>query len=418
MLNDEYAIRIPHSEFSIPHSMNTGIYLHVPFCRARCSYCDFNTYVGLDDLFEPYTRALEREIKLCVKDKEMRRWGDEEMVTSSPPHLLTSSPQQAHTIFFGGGTPSLLSPSQLGRLIRACRETFDMPADAEITAECNPGTVTLDYLRELRAHGVNRLSFGAQSAQPDELKLLGREHDWHQVEAAIRNARDAGFTNLNFDLIFGLPWQSTDSWKSTVKAALELEPDHISLYALTIEVGTPMYDWTRRGEVPFPDPDAAADMYDHAEEAMGSAGFDHYEISNWCKPGRECAHNLIYWRNESYLGLGAGAHGSTVNRRRWNVKRPADYISRIERGESVELNHEDIDERTSRGETMMLGLRLLNEGVTQARFAERYGAPAAHFYAEELNEAAGKGLLEITPERIRLTEKGRFVSNQALKLFV
>jgi oxygen-independent coproporphyrinogen-3 oxidase len=377
--------------------MNTGLYLHVPFCRARCSYCDFNTYVGLDDLFEPYTRALEKEI--CIATSSL-------------------SPQQAHTIFFGGGTPSLLSPAQLGRLIQACRETFDMPADAEITAECNPGTVTLDYLRELRVHGVNRLSFGAQSAQPDELKLLGREHDWHQVETAIKNARDAGFGNLNFDLIFGLPWQSLDSWKHTVKAALALEPDHISLYALTIEVGTPMYDWTRRGEVPFPDPDLAADMYDHAEEAMGGAGFDHYEISNWCKPGRECAHNLIYWRNEPYFGLGAGAHGSTVHRRRWNVKRPADYIGRIERGESVEMNHEDIDERTSRGETMMLGLRLLNEGVSQARFAERYGAPPAHFYARELDEAVSKGLLEVTSDRICLTEQGRFVSNQALKLFV
>lgn len=398
--------------------MNTGLYLHVPFCRSRCSYCDFNTYVGLDDLFEPYTRALEQEIRLCTGESEKGKGGEGATRSLSP--LLTFSPslQKAHTIFFGGGTPSLLSPAQLGRLIRACRDTFDMPADAEITAECNPGTVTLDYLRELRAAGVNRLSFGAQSAQPDELKLLGREHDWSQVETAIHNARDAGFDNLNFDLIFGLPWQSLDSWRSTMQAALALDPDHISLYALTIEVGTPMYDWTRRGEVPFPDPDAAADMYDHAEEAMGSAGFDHYEISNWCKSGRECDHNLIYWRNEPYYGLGAGAHGSTITRRRWNVKRPADYVSRIDRGESVEMNHEDIDERTSRGETMMLGLRLLNEGVNVSRFAERYGAPPAHFYARELDEAVSKRLIEITPERICLTEQGRFVSNQALKLFV
>lgn len=390
--------------------MNTGLYLHVPFCRARCSYCDFNTYVGLEDQFESYTRALEQEIRLsAIESEKASKWEGER---------ITPSSQQANTLFFGGGTPSLLSPAQLGRLIDACRETFDMPADAEITAECNPGTVTLDYLRELRRRGVNRLSFGAQSANPDELKLLGREHDWQQVERAIHNARDAGFTNLNFDLIFGLPWQSLDSWQRTVEAALALDPDHISLYALTIEVGTPMYDWTRRGEVPFPDPDLAADMYDHAEVAMAGAGFEHYEISNWCKPGHECAHNLIYWRNEPYYGLGAGAHGSTVTRRRWNVKRPAEYIARIERGESVEMNHEDIDARTSRGETMMLGLRLLNEGVSQARFAERYGAPASRFYPNELDEAASKGLIEVTTERIRLTEKGRFVSNQALKLFV
>jgi oxygen-independent coproporphyrinogen-3 oxidase len=398
--------------------MNTGIYLHIPFCRARCSYCDFNTYVGLDDLFEPYTRALEQEIRLCTREGEKVGKWEGEMRSLSPLLPFSPSPQKAHTIFFGGGTPSLLTPAQLGRLIQACRETFDMPADAEITAECNPGTVTLDYLRDLREQGVNRLSFGAQSAHPDELKLLGREHDWHQVEVAIRNARDAGFDNLNFDLIFGLPWQSLDSWKSTVKAALSLDPEHISLYALTIEAGTPMHDWTRRGEVPFPDPDLAADMYDHAEEAMGGAGFEHYEISNWCKPGRECAHNLIYWRNEPYFGLGAGAHGSSINRRQWNVKRPADYIGRMQRGEPVELNHEDIDARTSRGETMMLGLRLLGEGVSLAGFAARYGATPAQFYEKELLEAASKGLLEITPERIRLTEQGRFVSNQALKLFV
>jgi oxygen-independent coproporphyrinogen-3 oxidase len=179
-----------------------------------------------------------------------------------------------------------------------------------------------------------------------------------------------------------------------------------------------MYDWTRRGEVPFPDPDLAADMYDHAEEALGAAGYDHYEISNWCKPGHECQHNLIYWRNEPYYGLGAGAHGSTIARRRWNVRRPADYIGRIERGETIEMNGENIDERTSRGETMMLGLRLLDEGVPHARFAERYGRPMAAFYPRELDEGVAKGLIEITDERVRLTERGRFVSNQVMKLFV
>jgi oxygen-independent coproporphyrinogen-3 oxidase len=270
----------------------------------------------------------------------------------------------------------------------------------------------------LRAQGVNRLSFGAQSAHPDELKLLGREHDWAAVESALRSAHDAGFDNVNLDLIFGLPYQSLDSWRSTVSEALALDPDHISLYALTIESGTPMYDWTRRGEVPFPDPDLAADMYDHAEQVMGKAGYDHYEISNWCKPGRECRHNLIYWRNEPYYGLGAGAHGSTITRRRWNVRRPADYIGRIERGESAEMNSEDIDERTSRGETMMLGLRLLNEGIEHARFAARYSAPMTQLYARELDEGVAKGLIEVDDERVKLTERGRFVSNQVMKLFV
>ncbi len=381
--------------------MNTGIYLHIPFCRARCSYCDFNTYVGLDALFAPYVDALRREI--------LAEGGVGEAKDERAP---------ADTIFFGGGTPSLLHPDQLGSLIRACREAFNLPERCEITVECNPGTVSVDYLCALRAEGVNRLSFGAQSAHSDELRLLGREHGWDEVRAAIAAARAAGFDNVNLDLIFGLPNQSLRSWQQTVAAALELDPDHISLYALTIEVGTPMHDWTRRGEVPLPDPDLAADMYEFAEHALGQAGFEHYEISNWCKPGRACAHNLIYWRNEPYYGFGAGAHGSTIRRRYWKVRRPADYIARIAQGAPVELGSEEIDEATSRGETMMLGLRLLREGVDQARFAERYGAPVAHFYARALEQGVARGLLEVTDERIRLTARGRFVSNQAMRLFL
>ncbi len=387
--------------------MQTGIYLHVPFCRSRCTYCDFNTYVGMEDLYVAYATALESEIRQAL-----------------PIGLMGDTPHQAATIFFGGGTPSLLSPQQLGQLITACRETTDLPDDAEITVECNPGTVTLDYLRELRAQGVNRLSFGAQSADPGELKLLGREHSWDQVATAIEAARAAGFDNLNFDLIFGLPYQSLGSWQRTLAAAKALAPNHISLYALTIEQGTPMYDWTRRGDVPFPDPDVAADMYDAAEETLGALGYVHYEISNWCLPGRECAHNLIYWRNEPYYGLGAGAHSSSINRRWWKVRRPAEYIARAKRmvnGEPntvLEMGSEMIEPAVSRGETMMLGLRLLHEGIEQARFAQRYGTPIAHFFADALAEAEAKGLITIDVERICLTQRGRFLSNQVMKLFL
>jgi oxygen-independent coproporphyrinogen-3 oxidase len=375
--------------------VHTGVYLHIPFCRARCSYCDFNTYVGLEALFEPYVNALLREIALT---------GD--------------ASAQAHTVFFGGGTPSLLSPAQISRLIRACQERFHLPADAEITVECNPGTTDQDYLLALRAAGVNRLSFGAQSANPDELQLLGRDHGWAAVEAAIADARAAGFDNVNLDLIFGLPNQSLAAWQRTLRAALDLAPDHISIYALTIEVSTPMHDWTRRGVLPLPDPDLAADMYEWAEQTLAAAGYEHYEISNWCKPGRACAHNLIYWRNEPYFGLGAGAHGSTIYRRRWNVKRPADYIARLNSGQSPEAGGEDLDEATARSETIMLGLRLLIEGVDQARFAKRHGAPVEHFYADALARGVELGLLEVTAERIRLTARGRFVSNQAMQLFL
>ncbi len=373
--------------------MNTGVYLHIPFCSARCTYCDFNTYVGLEALFEPYVRALLREFAR---------------------HPET----EAHTLFFGGGTPSLLRPEQIGDLIEAARRAFHLPIDAEITMECNPGTVNVAYLRAVRGWGVNRLSFGAQSAIPAELKLLGREHDWRSVEAAVQAARDAGFDNVNLDLIFGLPDQSLQDWQHTLRTALALAPDHISLYALSIEPGTPLHDQVRRGRLPQPDPDQAADMYDMAEAVLEAAGFEHYEISNWCRPGKPCRHNLIYWRNEPYVGLGAGAHGFDLRRRYWRVRRPAEYIARVERNQPTEAGEEHISDALSRGETMMLGLRLLREGVSRTRFQTRYGAPIEAFYAAELDEGVRRGLLEVTDACVRLTPRGRFVSNQVMHLFL
>lgn len=386
-----------------------GLYLHIPFCRSRCSYCDFNTWVGMEDLYDRYVQALCREIRAAGQSLHLAA-----LSSTSPP----SARLRAATIFFGGGTPSILRPAQLGEAIRACRETFDLPDDAEITVECNPGTIDLSYLRALKAEGANRLSFGAQSADPAELQLLGREHGFADVIAAVEASRAAGFDNVSFDLIFGLPHQSLDTWRRTLNAALPLQPDHISLYALTIERGTPLHDQTRRGDLPYPDPDAAADMYDLAEDMLGAAGYIHYEISNWRRPGRECAHNLIYWRNEPYFGFGPGAHSSSIRRRWWNVRRPAEYIARIERGESVEMGNEDIDERASRGETMVMGLRLLQEGVTYARFAQRHGVEMREVFGEQLRAGQEKGLLELLPDRVRLTRKGRFLSNQVMATFV
>lgn len=378
-----------------------GLYVHIPFCRHRCNYCDFNTYVGLHDLYEPYVRALQLEI---VHRAEARPAG--------------TIPAESTTLFFGGGTPSLLNPGWLGDVIRTCRSSFGLKQQSEVTVECNPGTVDEAYLSALREQGVNRLSFGAQSSNYGELKLLGREHTFVDVAAAMHAARQAGFDNLNLDLIFGLPDQQLSTWQITLNDVLALGPDHISLYALTIEQGTPMYDWVRRGDVPYPDPDAAADMYDCAGQTLQQAGFMHYEISNWCKPGLACAHNLIYWRNEPYHGFGAGAHSSNIHHRWWNVLRPAVYIERVQHGESAEMGHEEIDDRTSRGETMMLGLRLLQEGVNRVRFACRYGAPVEHFYAAELQAGQARGLLELSHEFVRLTARGYFLSNQVLSTFV
>lgn len=353
----------------------------------------------MESLYAPYAAALEREIRA-------------QTLPVGPGGM------QADTIFIGGGTPSLLSPAELGRLIMATHETLHVPANAEVTIECNPGTVSLAYLSELRTQGANRLSFGAQSADPAELALLGREHGFADVQRAVANARAAGFDDINFDLIFGLPRQQLETWQHTLEAAMAVQPEHISLYALTIEQGTPMYDWTKRGEVPYPDPDAAADMYDHAEIVLAAQGYVHYEISNWCKPGHEAKHNLIYWRNEPYFGLGAGAHSSSINQRWWKVRRPADYIGRAERDESLVMGSETLDDKTSRGETMMLGLRLLQEGITHARFTDRHGTTIAACYGRDLDDAQAKGLIEDDGVRVVLTQKGRFLSNQVMRIFV
>lgn len=376
-----------------------GLYVHIPFCRSRCSYCDFNTYAGLEALYAPYVRALEREIQAVAA-------------------ALPGGRRPADTLFVGGGTPSVLPADAIGGVIAACRQAFDLPPAAEVTVECNPGTVDAAYLGRLRAAGVNRLSFGAQSADAGELQLLGRRHTFAGVVAAVDVARQAGFDNLSFDLIFGLPCQALETWQRTLDAALPLAPDHISLYALTVEPGTPLHDRVRRGELPDPDPDVAAAMYECAEERLDRAGYVHYEISNWRRPGRECRHNLIYWRNEPYFGFGPGAHSSSIRRRWWNVLQPADYIARIQGGQPVEAGHEDIDEQVSQAETLIMGLRLLQEGVSFARFAGRHGQPMQQAFADALRRSQANGLLELTADRARLTQRGRFLSNQVFSLLV
>ncbi|HRE25055.1 MAG TPA: radical SAM family heme chaperone HemW, partial [Anaerolineales bacterium] len=289
------------------HTTRYSLYLHIPFCQVRCAYCDFNTYAGLDDLITPYSRALAAEVEGVGE---------------------AGGRPMAHTVFFGGGTPSLLPLGDLSRVLDAIRASFHLAADAEITLEANPGTVTRDYLFGLRALGVNRLSFGVQSTHPHELRLLDRMHLFGDAAQAVSWARAAGFDDLNLDLIFALPHQTLDRWRQTVERTLALGPDHISAYALSLEHGTPMRAWVYRGLLPLPDPDVAADMYLLADELLVRNGFEQYEISNWSRPGRACRHNLQYWRNEPYLGFGAGAHGYAQGQRYANVLAPTAYIER------------------------------------------------------------------------------------------
>ncbi|MEX2029998.1 MAG: radical SAM family heme chaperone HemW [Anaerolineales bacterium] len=398
--------------------MPLSLYLHIPFCTVRCSYCDFNTYAGLESLIEPYTRALAEEVR---------------RVGQARPD---GADRTVHSVFFGGGTPSLVPPARLGEVLDAIRESFELRSDAEITMEANPGTVGPSSLALFRGIGINRLSFGVQSAQPAELRLLDRLHTFEQVEQAVAWARASGFDNLNLDLIFGLPGQGLGAWRDSLERTLDLAPDHLSLYALSLEFGTPMQAWVRRGLLVEPDPDAAADMYEAASEALETRGFGQYEISNWARlspgesakdapPRRACRHNLQYWRNQPYLGLGAGAHGFAAGSRYSVVRSPRGYLERIAAGPpgaypfSPALEgSQAVDVETEMGETMMLGLRLTGEGVRQSEFRGRFGVAIADRYPAELNELSDLGLIERTTDRVRLTRPGRLLANRVFAAFV
>lgn len=351
----------------------------------------------------------------------------------------------AHTIFFGGGTPSLLSVAQIDQILSALRANFAVQADAEITLEANPGTVSEEYLRGLRRLGVNRISFGMQSAHPDDLRLLERQHDFFDVVQALQWARRAGFDNLSVDLIFGLPEQSLERWQETLKRAIELNTQHLSLYALTIEHGTPLFRRWSRGMIPLVDDDLAADMYEWAMDTLPQAGYEQYEISNFARRGPggsllASRHNLQYWRNQPYLGFGPGAHGYAAGFRTMNVGGIRPFIDRCnsdrcnsDRGSSDQPGNAfpcgpatrraiPVTDREAMQETMMVGLRLTQEGVDAADFMKRFGQSLEEAFGPEIEHLLKIGLLEWTglPEhrRLRLTRRGRLVGNQVFMQFV
>jgi len=331
------------------------------------------------------------------------------------------------TIYFGGGTPSLVPPDAIGAFVRRVGQVVTLPPGAEITLEANPGTVDEPTLRDLRRAEVNRLSIGMQSADAGELRLFARRHDVDDVRRTMALARRAGFANLNLDLIYGVPGQSMATWQHSLNVALTMNPDHLSLYSLGIEDGTPMQRWIEQGAVPAPDPDLAADMIEWATEHLAAQGFAQYEISNWSRPGFESRHNLHYWRNLPYLGLGAGAHGYAARTRYSTVLRPADYIARIEAQRAplayplsaAAVDSESIDDQVAMAEHMIMGLRLTEEGVASAAFRARYGRDLWDVYGAELARLMAAGLLERTPDdRVRLTPRGRLLGNHVFAAFV
>jgi oxygen-independent coproporphyrinogen-3 oxidase len=394
--------------------MNYSLYFHIPFCKHRCAYCDFNTNAGREALIPAYVEALCSEIR---------------SVATCVPERLS-----VHTIFFGGGTPSLLSPKQFEKILQTVRASFDLRSSdpsgtIETSLEANPGTVTLDSLRGLHSLGFNRLSLGVQSVHPDELRQLERIHDFFDVIQSVKWARKVGFENLNLDLIFGLPEQTLSRWQESLRRLVDLGPEHLSLYALTVEPGTPFGRWAARGLLPLPDPDLAADMYEWASDYLEGQGYEQYEISNWSKPGFQCRHNLQYWRNQPYLGFGAGAHGCAAKMRVANVLRIKTYIERFQPDILLTLdtpfplspatvNRTRLTPRIEMQETMMLGLRLTQEGVSTAAFQERFGQEMQSVFAKEIGELERLGLLEWVGDALRLTRRARLVGNQVFLRFV
>lgn len=382
-----------------------ALYLHIPFCRTRCSYCAFNTYTGQTNLIAPYVDVLAHEIT---------------SVAPQPQLPVTS-------IYFGGGTPSLLSPDQVDMLLETCAISFDLAPDAEITLEANPGTVDRAYLVQLRHAGINRLSVGMQSAHASELSLFARTHTFGDVHTTVAAARDAGFASINLDLIYGIPHQTLEMWHASLDAACKLNPEHVSLYSLSVEDATPLQRQIARRHLNAPDPDAAADLYEFATDFLAAAGYQQYEISNWAVPGHVCRHNQHVWHNLPYLGFGAGAHGYAEHTRYANVALPEDYITRVMSNsqprlfplsaavdEVTYLTQEDVI-----AETMIMGLRLVREGISVASFATRFGQSLEKIYGESIDHLVALGLLErISDQRIRLTRRGRLLGNRVFAEFI
>ncbi|HYU58307.1 MAG TPA: radical SAM family heme chaperone HemW [Actinomycetota bacterium] len=356
-----------------------GLYVHVPFCLTRCGYCDFNVVVGREREAGRYLRAVAAEAS-----REAPAWRGTPFAS----------------IYVGGGTPTLVPAGELVQLLDRLRKAFAVAPGAEVTVEANPETVDERSLRTLRAGGVNRLSLGAQSFDPAVLAALDRAHGPDTVREAVRAARRGGLENVSLDLIYGAGPEDGPSWARTLRAALDLDVEHVSCYALTVEPNTELASRVRGGSVPAPDADEQADRYEAACRVLGGAGFDHYEVSNWARPGRRSVHNGGYWEGRPYLGLGAGAHSFAAARRRWNVRPLGRYVAAVEAGRSPVGGEERPDTTARRTERLLLGLR------TAA------GLPLAGLDPERIRALAEARLLRLDGDRAVPTEPGMLLANE------
>jgi oxygen-independent coproporphyrinogen-3 oxidase len=372
--------------------MSLALYIHFPFCLSICPYCDFDRQATGFDRIDVYLSAVERELA-----------------------RYAGLGEQVHSIFFGGGTPSLMTPSQVEQVLGAARNTFEVLPDAEITLECNPGDADLQKLRGFKLAGVNRLSFGIQSLQDDALQLLGRRHTSAEARQAATWAHETQFRNgFNLDFMFGLPGQSLALWKSTLESAIALAPDHLSCYLLTVDEKVPMGRDVARGKLVLPEDDDLAEMYTTTRQRLATAGYQQYEISNWAQPGRSSRHNLTYWRDEAWIGVGAGAASSYTGRRWKNSPVLERYIESVERdGVAACVEDEQPDRATSLLDFISLGLRL-REGISLPAFIIRFGVDLPRVLGETGAWLIEMGVLESDGQRVRVADQHQLVTNEIL----
>jgi oxygen-independent coproporphyrinogen-3 oxidase len=370
-------------------------YVHIPFCARKCAYCDFNSYSGYtSSLVERYVDALEKEI------------------------VGVQAPAPIDTMFFGGGTPTAIPAALQARLLHTVLDRFPHNDDIEITTEANPGSSDVAGLSVLREAGFNRISFGVQAFDDVLLKSLDRIHSADEAYKAIDAARRAGFDNISIDLMFGLPNQSIAQWQSTLNSGLSLGVQHISLYNLIVEEGTGFATLAKKGRLPLPDNDTMAEMYQMAIDSARGKGMTHYEISNFAMPSKECLHNIHYWQNEEYYGFGAGAVAYQGGVRRTNIKRPIPYCKAVEAGEDLSEESDESPQAVRMSETMMLGLRMIGNGVSYSRFTNDFREDLRDRWAFEIKKYASMGMLDILEDRVRLTQRGVFMANDVMAAFL
>ena len=375
-----------------------GIYVHIPFCVRKCEYCDFVSMVGTPDEQAYYIRVLKKDIR-----------GFEAL----------SNLYQVQTVFFGGGTPSVLDVAQLERIMEQLREQYEFAEDAEISIECNPGTLTEEKLAKYRAMGFNRLSLGLQSVHDEELAVLGRIHSYNDFLTSYRLARKAGFTNINVDLISALPGQSVDSWKETLEKVAELNPEHISAYSLSIEEGTPFCEKYSgaQGRALLPKEKDERAMYHYTKEFLETKGYHRYEVSNYAKDGKECRHNLVYWTGGEYVGFGLGASSYLGGKRFSNPKEKQAYWEYARNAYNTYRTLPSQSEKNAMEEFMFLGLRM-SRGISTKEFEERFHVPFQQVYGGPVRKMVMQGMLEEDGNILRFTDRGVDVSNHLLVEFL